>query len=368
MKEMNVWQQAARKKLLVILPDVQALFPAASDPYTTGDDGCHGGFQPQSYTTDMRELPWDNNTIKQTLLNYGAVTIGMYWDPSNYYNDPNYTSVKNKSYDSYTYYRAKSDTGCGGSKGSCGGHVVTIAGGMIMKKTAGGTGAWIIKNSWGTGFGESGYFYISYNDASINGPVYFPGRIDYNAKSNVYCWDQLGNLSDEGYGNNTAYAIVKYTTTNTENLTKVGTWINTAGSTVDIHVYKNFDGSNLTNQLSSLTGQNCNYPGYYTFDLPASVSMSSSESFYIEIKYVTPGNNYPIPIEDYVKNYANPTIQSGVNWISSDGSSWHAVSATKDKFNLCINAYTTSCPDAFSGYFVSISKSPLRKFRSYFKP
>ena len=45
--------------------------------------------------------------------------------------------------------------------------------------TPSASGVWIVKNTWGTGFGDGGYFYVSYEDTYVGKEVFaFTKRID----------------------------------------------------------------------------------------------------------------------------------------------------------------------------------------------
>ena len=59
-----------------------------------------------------------------------------------------------------------------------GGHCVCIVGYNSAQSY------WICKNSWGTGFGESGYFRIKFGDCGIEGQVYGPTAIINNDQLN----------------------------------------------------------------------------------------------------------------------------------------------------------------------------------------
>jgi len=301
-------------------------YTEADDPYSVTPNSCPAGLNEAAYIPNVRFLPRDNNTLKQALIDYGALYTNMYWADGSY-------NSSNKTY----YYSGTSGTN----------HAVLLVGWDNNKATAGGTGAWIIKNSWGDGWGENGFFYISYNDTRVNTtPGYFLDRTAFDAKAKLYSYSRLGAVSGTTVGSSVGYGLIKYVATGNQQLTKVGTWINDAGAILDITVYDNFVSSTLSGQLASITNQTCNLPGYYTYNLSSPVSIANGNDFYILIKYNVSGATYPIPIEMAYSGYAAPTIESNKCWLSTNGTSnWTLIgSSTSYAWDLCINAYTVEGP------------------------
>ena len=294
------------------------------DPYVPAPAACITGITPTGYEANARFLPNDIGTIKQKLMEYGAIYTVFYWDGA-YYNPVDFT---------YFYNGTQNQN-----------HGVVIAGWDDTKNTAGGTGAWLIKNSWGPSWGNNGYFWISYNDSKINAEVCcYPTFLSYNSNSKLYMYDDLGEVEDFGYASNTAWALNKFMMTNTLPLTRLGTWIASGNGTVDLEVYDNFNGTTLSDLLAPITGISVPYAGYYTFDLPAPVAMTSGNDIYIKVKYYTPGYNLPIPVESVYPGYSSAAvIQSSVAWISPNGTNWSPVgSGTSYPYDLCIRAYTAT--------------------------
>ena len=248
----------------------------------------------------------------------------MIWD------DASYNSTNN------TYF-STAGTGTG--------HAVLLVGWDDNKVIGGGTGAWIIKNSWSASWGENGFFYISYNDTRINSEVISFRNITKPVTNSIqFGYDQLGATNYTGYNSNIGYGLIRFSPGNKNyTLKKVSTFVNSGPAIVKFEVYDDFNGTSLSNLLGSTTEKTCDLPGYYTFDLTTPIQINANNDFYIKVYYNTAGYNFPIPIEMQNANYAFPLIEFGKCWISNNGTSWSAIgSNTLSKADLCINAYGES--------------------------
>jgi C1A family cysteine protease len=112
-------------------------------PYTATDSTCMTGC-PFVYTaTDAGKTGDDVSSIKWGIVNYGAIGVAVY---------------VNSAFQAYT-----SGTFNGCDDKSCN-HAVMVCG---WDDSKGASGAWYMKNSWGTGWGENGYMWIEYNCSNI---------------------------------------------------------------------------------------------------------------------------------------------------------------------------------------------------------
>lgn len=296
----------------------------ASDPYNDVAGTCPTTINPIKYVSDVRYVSADQALIKQILYDYGAVY-------TSYFSDDAYLNSSNNTY----YYSGTEYAN----------HAVTIVGWDDTKVTAGGTGAWLIKNSWGTSWGASGYFYCSYNDSRINSEVaYFPGFRNFSTGDQVLSYAKFGEVNDVGFGSSVAYGLIKYSVSTNSIVKAIGTFIASGNSTVSMEIYADFDGTTLSNLIDTIGIKSCSLPGYYTYALSTPVALMSGDDIYIKVKYSTPGYNYPIPVEEVYSGYAsNVTLETGKCWASSNGTTWNAAgSGTAREYDLCINLYTAT--------------------------
>ena len=180
-------------------------------------------------------------------------------------------------------------------------------------------------------------------------PYHFDQTVDTGTIEKINMYDQLGATMAYGFHSEYAWGLTKYTALKEEIVKKVGTYIVSAGTVIDIEIYKNFSNDSLQNLIYSKKNIYCDYPGHRVFDVAAKVS----GDYYVKIKYYSPDYLSPLPVEAKVETYSYPAIQPvGYQWISNDGLNW--ISIGKDQENkqmdLTIRTYTVSGDRPFASF------------------
>ncbi|MDO5852448.1 MAG: lectin like domain-containing protein, partial [Methanobacteriaceae archaeon] len=278
---------------------------------------------------ERRENALDNDKIKYVLLNYSPVAVSLYYS-SSYYN-----------YSSYSYYYNDSN--------KVANHMVTVVGwddnynASLFKVEAPGNGAFIVKNSFGTGFGDEGYFYISYYDSALAGyNDLAEGNIGGFAILNIeetdvyktnYQYDILGYNLGWGYDSETGWFASKYNSSSNNPLTAVATYFFSENSEYSLYVYVN-------EELKLTQNGTIEIPGYRTIILNSPVLLNEGDEFKVVIKSTTPGYNYPIPIEAQIDNYSKATSNPNETFISEDGINWVDLYSAKTNASVCLKVFT----------------------------
>jgi C1A family cysteine protease len=291
----------------------------ADDPYVDIEKGCTQGLVYQFQATKMMYLPKNSEQIKQAIMDYGALYTTMYYK-SDYFRSANYTY----------YYN--------GSEGI--NHAVLIAGWDDTKSTSGGTGAWIVRNSWGPTWGQDGFFYVSYNDTRFNSNIMAIGGISAKLQNQrTFSYNEAGWISAIGYGENSAYGLVKFSSgTKGCTLKSVGSFIPSGGSVIGFELYSSFNGNTLSGLIGKVSNQNIDLPGYHSFLLDSPIIIAPNSTFFVKAFYNTPDYKFPIPFEKVYEGFVNPRIESGKCWISYSGTEWTALgSDTPYPYDLCVH-------------------------------
>ena len=252
--------------------------------------------------------------VKKAILNYGAVSV-------------TYASSEVEPYfnvETFAYYNNESVPSD---------HAVAIVGwddnysadNFLIAPP--GDGAWIVKNSWGSDWGDEGYFHISYYEKSFftpdsdTGIIYpftaciFANVIDYHVN---YQTDLSGLYDfDGGY---TQYSN-EFTAQYDDLIAAVGTYFNQSGIDYSFDIYVN-------NKLTYSQRGISEFAGYRTIVLSSYVPIKKGDRF----KVVFKNNN--LPYEALSRNH----YIHGMSFVSTDGSAWKDI-ALENK-TVCLKVYT----------------------------
>jgi hypothetical protein len=249
------------------------------------------------------------NVLKSYIQTYGPVYTTLY--AGNY--DAWDTEFGN--YDgSYTLYY----TGTYGSN-----HAVLIVGWDDDLPHAGGQGAWIVKNSWGTAWGgpcgygtEGGYFTIAYGSAQIGTySSYLHDWQPYDPNGTLLYYDEGGYAgAGVGYSNPTAWGLCKFVPGEDVEVRRIEFWTLDATTDVDVLLYDDFNGTTVSNLLGSSINNSYPNAGYHSVELGSPVSVSSGDDVYAVVKITDASYTYPLAYDPFGPN------ESGCCYISPTGS------------------------------------------------
>ena len=189
-----------------------------------------------------------------------------------------------------------------------------------------GDGAWICKNSWGTAWGDEGYFYVSYYDNTLcafpneTGECFvafsFENTVPYN---NNYQYDFSGLSKFHKDGDEIKY-FNEFTAYEDDVIAAVGTYFNAAGVEYTIEIV-------ITDEIVYKQNGVSPYFGYHTIKLDKYVSIKKGENFSVVI------TSNAVPISEtsrviYAKDCSGVVKGEDAQYLSVDG----AVA--------CLKAYT----------------------------
>jgi C1A family cysteine protease/PKD repeat protein len=292
----------------------------AQDPYNpSATDFLCDHYPPPAYVPEAHWLPAvDMLTLKGLIRDYGAIYTTMFMEPDR-------LDTMNHSY----YYDGSAATN----------HSVLVCGWDDDLITGGGTGAWIVKNSWDTTWADHGFFYVSYADTRFaDEAAYFPVRWDREETDTLFIFDQLGVTSIIGYPNQEeAYELVRFTAPEEMLVTHIGTAVADPNTVLDLEVYGTFSDGILGDLLAAKEDILIRQMGYHTIEFPLTVN----GDFYIMLRRRTEKGGTVIPVEQPLEGYADPLIEQDVNWVSNNGTDWLSTNPEGEDggYNLTIRAY-----------------------------
>ena len=152
--------------------------PYASSPNPSPENAPVGTHVHEFLELPSRSGATDNDDLKWAVMTYGAVYTSMYWK----------SSAFRDASDAYYF---------SGSSGP--NHAVTLVGwddaypASRFASPPAGPGAFLVRNSWGTSFGQGGYFWVSYHDTTFaTDNAVFAGAETATAGERIYQHDPLG--------------------------------------------------------------------------------------------------------------------------------------------------------------------------------
>ena len=269
--------------------------------------------------------PQENAAIKWAVMSHGGVDATMAFRPSDY----------NSATSAY-YSR---DTELDHHVGIVGWNDAYPAGRFLRRPP--GPGAFLIKNSWGTTFGQRGYFWISYYDRSLGAQLaVFNGIEGARNHDAIYQHDALGWSKSIGFNDRTGWFAARYTSGGDGSVTAASFYTAKPGASYEVRVAPSLE--EIAAAPVAGSGK-LDVGGYHTVPLSTPVPVMTGADFVIAVRLTTPGSLTPIPLEHPTRLLA-PRPAVARSFISRDGVAWKDLRTRSGSgaSDVCLKAFVDS--------------------------
>lgn len=315
---------------------VAAAYLARGDGAVRNEDGQSYSNAPDQTDANyhhyyVRDIEWMSagtkleniDKIKIAIQESGVIGTALAWSQEFYSNN--------------TFYQPLSSTAEAN-------HAVSIIGWDDSIKTkAEKPGAWLVKNSWGTDWGNKGYFWISYYDKVATkhaqmGAVSFKNveRLKYDA---IYYHDYHGWRDTL---ENATEVFNAFTATEKHSIRSVSFYTATDNVEYEIRVYRKYENGGLSDPVSFNDGL-MPTTGFHTVDLGFPVNLEKGQKFFVYVSLSKGGHAFDktsvVPVllggsgRPLVKSKASP----GESYYRL-GNKWVDLTTKDATANFCVKA------------------------------
>lgn len=311
---------------------------AAMDPFNDFNGNSPSNIQPVKHVQETIIIQARNSTgkinnfqLKNAVMKYGGIyTLMMY-------SDLNFNPLTN----SYYYGGPTTDYN----------HAVCIVGwddNYSKNNFIGGApanGAFIVKNSWGSDWGDKGFFYVSYYDklfANSDDNVVFMNAEPTTNYDNIYQYDPFGYVGRYGFNSDIAWFSNIFTANGNEMLKAASFYVLKPNAAYNLYVYVDPKGNDpASGTLATIKRGVISSAGYKTIQLHGLIPLVKGHKFSIVLKLTVPNLNDPITIEYPLEYYSSKaTAKYGESYISRNGIVWIDMTSLVPNANVCLKAFT----------------------------